>query len=61
MNVGGNVTLVSPSGNTTVTGTVPRMKTYRIAGLFEVGMYEYDNGFIYMPLEAAQRTRIDEV
>src|SRR3546814_18163635 len=35
-------------------GTVPRMKTYRIAGLFEVGMYEYDNGFIYMPLDAAQ-------
>ena len=53
--VGGSVTLVSPSGNTTVMGTVPRMKTYRIAGLFEVGMYEYDNGFIYMPLEAAQR------
>src|SRR3546814_16477607 len=43
--VGGSVTLVSPSGNTTVMGTVPRMKTYRIAGLFEVGMYEYDNGF----------------
>src|SRR3546814_16449181 len=43
--VGGNVTLVSPSGNTTVMGTVPRMKTYRITGLFEVGMYEYDNGF----------------
>jgi lipoprotein-releasing system permease protein len=53
--VGGSVTLVSPSGNTTVMGTVPRMKTYRIAGLFEVGMYEYDNGFIYMPLDAAQR------
>ncbi len=53
--VGGNVTLVSPSGNTTVMGTVPRMKTYRIAGLFEVGMYEYDNGFIYMPLDSAQR------
>jgi lipoprotein-releasing system permease protein len=53
--VGSNVTLVSPTGNTTVMGTVPRMKTYRVAGLFEVGMYEYDNGFIYMPLEAAQR------
>jgi lipoprotein-releasing system permease protein len=53
--VGGSVTLVSPSGNTTVMGTVPRMKTYRIAALFEVGMYEYDNGFIYMPLDAAQR------
>ncbi|HMA16174.1 MAG: lipoprotein-releasing ABC transporter permease subunit [Bacteroidota bacterium] len=53
--VGGRVTLVSPSGNTTVMGTVPRMKTYPVAGLFEVGMYEYDNGFVYMPLESAQR------
>jgi len=52
--VGDRVTLVSPSGNTTVIGTLPRMKSYRIAGLFDVGMYEYDNGFIYMPLEAAQ-------
>ena len=55
ISVGDNVTLVSPSGTTTVMGTVPRMKTYRIAALFEVGMYEYDNGFIYMPLAAAQR------
>ncbi|MGF1631102.1 MAG: lipoprotein-releasing ABC transporter permease subunit [Kiloniellaceae bacterium] len=53
--VGGDVTLISPSGTTTVMGTVPRLKTYRVAGLFEVGMYEYDNGFIYMPLDAAQR------
>lgn len=53
--VGGSVTLVSPSGNTTVMGTVPRMKTYPVVGLFEVGMYEYDNGFIYMPLDSAQR------
>src|SRR3546814_13260461 len=35
-------------------GTVPRMKTYRIAGLFEVGMAVYDEGFIYVPLQAAQ-------
>ncbi|WP_193370559.1 lipoprotein-releasing ABC transporter permease subunit [Pelagibius marinus] len=52
--VGDKITLVSPSGNTTVIGTVPRLKSYRIAALFDVGMYEYDNGFIYMPLEAAQ-------
>ncbi|MEO3430051.1 lipoprotein-releasing ABC transporter permease subunit [Pelagibius sp. CAU 1746] len=52
--VGDRITLVSPSGNTTVIGTVPRLKSYRIAALFDVGMYEYDNGFIYMPLEAAQ-------
>ena len=52
--VGDSVTLVSPSGSTTVIGTVPRLKSYRIAALFDVGMYEYDSSFIYMPLEAAQ-------
>ncbi|NIA67290.1 lipoprotein-releasing ABC transporter permease subunit [Pelagibius litoralis] len=54
LRVGDNVTLVSPSGTTTVIGTVPRLKTYQVAALFNVEMYEYDNGFIYMPLEAAQ-------
>ena len=52
--VGDRITLVTPRGNTTVIGTVPRLKAYRIVGLFEVGMFEYDSNFVYMPLEAAQ-------
>ena len=52
---GERITLVSPRGNTTVMGTVPRVKSFPIAGLFEVGMYEYDNSFIYLPLQDAQR------
>lgn len=51
---GDNITLVSPVGNNTVIGTVPRLKTYRIAGLFEMGMSLYDERFIYIPLESAQ-------
>jgi lipoprotein-releasing system permease protein len=51
---GGNITLVSPQGTDTPFGTMPRLKTYRVAALFDVGFYEYDNTFIYMPLEAAQ-------
>ena len=35
-------------------GTLPRSKRYRVAGVFDVGMYEYDNGFIFMPLAASQ-------
>lgn len=54
LGVGDPVTIVSPQGTTTVVGTVPRLKTYRIAGLFEVGMFEYDNAFVYVPLDAAQ-------
>lgn len=51
---GDSITLVSPAGNATAMGTLPRLKTYRIAGLFELGMAVYDETFIYMPLEAAQ-------
>ncbi len=54
LKVGDSLTLVSPTGTTTVMGTVPRMKSYRIAALFDVGMHEYDSSFIYMPLVAAQ-------
>ncbi len=51
---GDTVRLVSPQSNATAFGSVPRSKTYWIAALFEVGMFEYDSGFVFMPLEAAQ-------
>ncbi len=51
---GDEITLVSPRGNQTVLGTLPRVKSYPVAGLFEVGMYEYDSSFVYMPLADAQ-------
>jgi lipoprotein-releasing system permease protein len=52
---GGRITLVSPRGRQSVMGTLPRVKSYPIAGLFEVGMYEYDSSFVYLPLDDAQR------
>jgi lipoprotein-releasing system permease protein len=52
--VGGRITLVSPEGTDTAFGTMPRTKSYRVAALFDVGFYEYDNTFIYVPLDAAQ-------
>lgn len=52
--VGDKVTLISPNGNATAFGTVPRMKAYEIGALFEVGMYDYDNTFILMPMADAQ-------
>jgi lipoprotein-releasing system permease protein len=52
--VGDKITLVAPQGTATAFGNVPRMKTYRVAATFLVGMYEYDSTFIYMPLPAAQ-------
>jgi lipoprotein-releasing system permease protein len=52
--LGDPVTLISPKGTATAFGTMPRMKTYEIGAIFEVGMFEYDNSFVFMPLDAAQ-------
>jgi len=52
--VGSPITVISPQGTATAFGTMPRIKTYQVAALFNVGMYEYDNSFIYAPLAAAQ-------
>ena len=54
LTIGDTVTLISPQGSVTAFGTVPRMRGYKIVALFEVGMFEYDSSYIYMPLEAAQ-------
>ncbi len=54
LHVGDNLTLISPTSKATVFGSAPRMKAYPIGVIFDVGMYEYDNGFVFMPLEAAQ-------
>ena len=55
LNVGDKITLISPEGNITAFGTVPRLRSYKIAALFKVGMHEYDSSFIFMPLAAAQK------
>ncbi|HXO89443.1 MAG TPA: lipoprotein-releasing ABC transporter permease subunit [Stellaceae bacterium] len=52
--VGSTITVISPQGTATAFGTMPRIKTYHVVALFNVGMYEYDNSFIFVPLEAAQ-------
>jgi lipoprotein-releasing system permease protein len=51
---GMTVTLIAPKGEVTPFGSTPRIKTYRVAGTFNVGMSEYDQTFIFMPLMEAQ-------
>ena len=51
---GMTITLIAPRGNVTPFGVTPRIKTYRIAGTFKIGMSEYDKSYIFMPLEQAQ-------
>jgi lipoprotein-releasing system permease protein len=52
--VGDNLTLVAPRGAVTPMGTTPRIKAYKIAAVFEIGMSEYDSAFVFMPLTESQ-------
>ena len=52
--VGDALTLISPISKTTVFGSAPRLRGYTIGAIFDVGMFEYDNNFIFMPLPTAQ-------
>lgn len=54
VSVGGRVTLVSPQGAATVLGTIPRIRSYQVVAIFQVGMNEYDSSFVFLPLQAAQ-------
>ena len=53
---GDKVSLISANGGTaTPFGTVPRIMAYPVVSSFFIGMYEYDNGYIFMPLSTAQK------
>ncbi|GAA0664528.1 lipoprotein-releasing system permease protein [Sphingomonas insulae] len=52
--VGSEVSLFSPQGQTTPFGTVPRIVSYRVGAIFEIGLYDYDKAYVLMPLEDAQ-------
>jgi len=54
VSVGGQISLISPAGQATPFGTVPRIVSYRVAAIFEVGVYEYDNSYVVMPMQDAQ-------
>src|SRR5215216_5890006 len=51
---GDNVTMVAPRGAVTPMGTTPRIKTYKVAAVFEIGMSEYDSSIAFMPMPEAQ-------
>jgi lipoprotein-releasing system permease protein len=53
--IGDQVSLITPRGASTALGTAPRVKRYPVAAIFEIGMSEYDASIIFMPLNEAQR------
>lgn len=59
--VGDKVTVIAPQGVVTPAGVLPRLKTFTVSGLFEVGMFEYDSGLALIRMEDAQRLyRLDD-
>jgi lipoprotein-releasing system permease protein len=52
--VGDRITLISPRGAITPMGTTPRIKSYPVVAIFEIGMSEYDLTYVFMPLAEAQ-------
>jgi lipoprotein-releasing system permease protein len=55
LRIGSKVTLVSPQGQITPAGLLPRLKQFTVVGIFEVGMYEYDSGLALINLNDAAR------
>jgi lipoprotein-releasing system permease protein len=59
---GDPVVVVVPQGSVTAAGTLPRLKTFRLVGVFEVGMYEFDNGLALVNIDdAAKLYRLEGV
>ena len=52
--VGDRVQVVSPDGNPTPVGLLPRLRSFRVAGIFATGLYEYDTGYVFTALSAAR-------
>ena len=52
--VGSDISLISPQGQTTPFGTMPRIMSYKVGAIFEIGVYDYDKAYVIMPIEDAQ-------
>jgi lipoprotein-releasing system permease protein len=51
---GSQISLISPEGRSTAVGTIPRIVSYEVGAIFEVGVYDYDKAFVVMPMQDAQ-------
>ena len=52
--VGDTITIINPQGRATPFGTVPRKIGYRVSAIFEIGVYDYDQAYVVMPMKDAQ-------
>jgi lipoprotein-releasing system permease protein len=55
LSVGDGLTVISPLGRATAVGNIPRMARFEVAGIFELGMYDYDSSLAFISIGNAQR------
>jgi len=53
--LGDKVTVITPQGQITPAGMIPRLKQFKVVGIFQIGMYEYDSGLALINLQDAQK------
>ena len=53
--VGDAISMVSPASRLTPMGLIPKIKLFKVVGLFESGMFEYDSSLAFISVQAAQR------
>ena len=53
--VGDSVLVITPQGTITPAGALPRLKSFKVSGIFEVGMFEFDSGLALVNLEDAEK------
>jgi lipoprotein-releasing system permease protein len=54
LRIGDPLTVISPEGAATAFGTIPRVRAYNVAAIFDAGLSDYNNSVVFMPLPAAQ-------
>jgi len=54
LKIGDPLTLISPQGAATVFGTIPRVRAYKVAAVFDAGLADYNTSVVFLPLAAAQ-------
>ena len=60
LGLGSTLTIISPNGPDTVMGTAPRIRDFTVVAIFKIGMSEYDDSIIYMPMTDAQEYFVSE-